>query len=331
MSATVCVTGAAGHLGSYLVKRLLQKGYTVHATTRNLGDEKKVGLLKALPQAETGLKLFEADIYKPEEFAAAVEGCEAVIHMATPLEHDSRSSQFKNTSEAAVAGVKSIVESCLRSGTVKKLIYTASVTAASPMEEDGTGFKDSMDESCWTPFHLSFPYATEFLTPYVSSKTLSEQEVLRYNGKLEVVSLACGLVGGDALVSTLPVTTGVMVSQATMNKELYHTLRFLEELMGKIPLVHVEDVCEAHIFCIDKPSITGRFLVANAYLSSAEIGHYWERCNSGVATAKEYMETSGRKVEWGSTKLRDLGFEYKHDVSDILNDSLKCAREKGQP
>ncbi|KAJ8900556.1 hypothetical protein K2173_025333 [Erythroxylum novogranatense] len=296
MSATVCVTGAAGHLGSYLVKRLLQKGYTVHATTRNLGDEKKVGLLKALPQAETGLKLFEADIYKPEEFAAAVEGCEAVIHMATPLEHDSRSSQFKNTSEAAVAGVKIIVESCLRSGTVKKLIYTASVTAASPMEEDGTGFKDSMDESCWTPFHLSFPYATEFLTAYLSSKTLSEQEVLRYNGKLEVV------------MSTLPVTTGVMVSQATMNTELYHTLRFLEELMGKIPLVHVEDVCEAHIFCIDEPSVVFIGLKHN-----------------------KYMETSGRKVEWGSTKLRDLGFEYKHDVSDILNDSLKCAREKGQP
>ncbi|KAJ8900456.1 hypothetical protein K2173_025233 [Erythroxylum novogranatense] len=320
MSTTVCVTGAAGYLGSYLVKGLLQKGYTVHATTRNKGDEKKVGLLKALPKAETGLKLFEADIYKPDEFAAAVEGCEAVIHMATPLEHDSQSSQFKNTSEAAIAGVKSIAESCLRSGTVKKLIYTASVMAASPMKEDGTGFKDSMDESCWTPFHLSFPSASASLTAYISSKTLSEQEVL-----------VCGLVGGDALVSNLPVSIGVMVSQATMNTELYHMLRDLEELMGKIPLVHVEDVCEAHIFCIDKPSISGRFLVANAYLSSAEIGHYWERCNSGIAIAKEYVEATGRKVEWGSTKLRDLGFEYKHDVSDILNDSLKCAREMGQP
>lgn len=39
--------------------------------------------------------------------------------------------QYKNTSEAAVAGTKSIVESCIRAKTVKKLIYTASVVAAS--------------------------------------------------------------------------------------------------------------------------------------------------------------------------------------------------------
>lgn len=72
--------------------------------------------------------------------------------------------QYKNTSEAAVAGVKSIAESCIRSGTVKQLIYTASVVAASPLKEDGSGYKDSMDETCWTPLNLSFAYSNDFLT-----------------------------------------------------------------------------------------------------------------------------------------------------------------------
>jgi cinnamoyl-CoA reductase len=32
---TVCVTGAGGFIASWLVKRLLEKGYTVRGTVRN--------------------------------------------------------------------------------------------------------------------------------------------------------------------------------------------------------------------------------------------------------------------------------------------------------
>jgi len=46
----------------------------------------------------------------------------------------------------------------VRSGTVKRLIYTASVVAASPLKEDGSDFKDVMDETCWTPLHDSLEY-----------------------------------------------------------------------------------------------------------------------------------------------------------------------------
>lgn len=36
-SETVCVTGAAGFIGSWLVMRLLESGYTVRATVRDPG------------------------------------------------------------------------------------------------------------------------------------------------------------------------------------------------------------------------------------------------------------------------------------------------------
>jgi len=35
---TVCVTGASGFIASWLVKFLLDRGYTVRGTVRNLGD-----------------------------------------------------------------------------------------------------------------------------------------------------------------------------------------------------------------------------------------------------------------------------------------------------
>lgn len=33
----MCVTGGSGYIGSWIVKRLLERGYTVHATVRNSG------------------------------------------------------------------------------------------------------------------------------------------------------------------------------------------------------------------------------------------------------------------------------------------------------
>ncbi|XP_021760342.1 putative anthocyanidin reductase [Chenopodium quinoa] len=141
----VCVTGGSGFIGSCLIKMLFNKGnYYVHATLRNL-----VNRLKGLEGAETRLKLFEADIYNPQQFDGAIKDCKFVFHVATPLLH-TQQSQYKGLTEASLAGVKSIIKSCIRSGTVRRLIYTASVMAASPLKDDEGGLKDFMDENCWT-------------------------------------------------------------------------------------------------------------------------------------------------------------------------------------
>ena len=70
--------------------------------------------------------------------------------------------QYKDTGEAAVAGVKIIAESCIKSKSVKKLIYTASAMAASPLKGAASGYKDVMDETCWSP--LDLPYEMYFVS-----------------------------------------------------------------------------------------------------------------------------------------------------------------------
>lgn len=330
----VCVTGAAGYIGSWLVKKLLEKGHIVHATLRNLEDESKVGLLKRLPHADKRLKLFKADIYSAEEFEPAIQGCKFLFHVATPMMHYTGNPKYKDTTEAALAGVKSIVESCLRSGTVKRVIYTASVTAASPLNEDDSGFKDSIDESCWTPLSLSTAFSSDSEMAYSSSKTISEKEVLSYNSKaakggLEVVSLVCGLVGGDTILPYLPLSFQTAISQHTANKSCYKELKWLQKLLGSVPLLHIEDVCEAHVFCMEKSSLVGRFLCASAYPTIGDMADYFSQKCPEIPISKEFIEEPEKRIGCGSTKLNDLGFVYKYDMKRILEDSVECARKMG--
>jgi hypothetical protein len=57
------------------------------------GDAAKVDLLKSLPNAANRLVLFQADIYNPIDFEPAIKGCDYVFHVATPLLHNTQSSQ----------------------------------------------------------------------------------------------------------------------------------------------------------------------------------------------------------------------------------------------
>ncbi|XP_048320596.2 NADPH HC-toxin reductase 1 isoform X2 [Ziziphus jujuba] len=346
----VCVTGASGFIGSWLVKRLLEKGHAVHATLRNLEDESKVGLLKSLPHADTKLSLFQADIYNPVDFDPAIKGCEFVFHVATPMLHNSQSSlilknlQYKDTAEAAIAGVRSIADSCIRSQTVKRLIYTASCMSASPVTDDGVGTKSCVDESCWTPLNVSFTYLNDFLLEsdgivfwmfmkgYTRSKTLAEKETLSYNevdnGKLEVVTIPCGVVGGDqTLLPYLNSTVETLLSQLSGNLSGYNSLKCVQEITGSIPLVHLEDVCEAHIFCMEQPSLRGRYFCSVVNPTLKEIALYVQENYPEYKIAEEGGAEKG--IVHDFTKLTNMGFVYKYRMEKILDDCIRYGKRFG--
>ncbi|XP_062091440.1 NADPH HC-toxin reductase 1-like [Humulus lupulus] len=329
----VCVTGGSGNICSWLINKLLSKGYTVHATLRNLDDETKVNFLKSFPGAKTRLLLFKADIYTPDDFEAPIQGCKYVFHIATPLLQTNVVFQNKNSSEATIGAAKSIAMFCERSGTVKRLIYTASVVAASPIKDDGSGFNDSMDETCWTPLNLSIPYSNEDYRAYLYSKTISERELLSIGNKdgdgLEVVTLACGLVGGDTLLPVIPFSVAMLYSHLKNSPILYDSLRYLEELLGKIPIIHIEDVCEALIFSMENPSVRGRFLCASAYVSTAEIASHYQQHYPQFHFKKEYLEGPKRHIEFDSSKLIAKGFVYKYNANMILDDCIASGRRMG--
>ncbi|KAL6841702.1 hypothetical protein ACP4OV_028214 [Aristida adscensionis] len=328
----VCVTGGTGYIGSWLVKKLLDRGCTVHATTRNLGDEGKTGLLRSLPGAAERLRLFEADIYDAATFEPAVAGCEFVFLVATPMMQNGIGSS-KDATEVMIEATRTILRQCEQAKTVRRVIHTGSVMAASPFKHDGTGFRDLVDESCWSPLIPSCDYRTEGLDGYVSSKTLSEKELLGYNAgddrAFEVVTLVCGLVGGDTLLPYVPDSVQVVVSPLTGAEPWLGGLRFMQAFLGAVPLLHVDDACEAHAFCMDPPSLAGRFLCAAAHPNLRDIvGHYRRRHPELNPPIKEVVG-EGVRVEAGTSKLQDLGFKYRFGVEEVLDGSVECSKRLG--
>ena len=73
-SKPVLVTGANGYVASWLVKRLLEDGITVHAAVRNPSNDKKIAHLKAAAEKASGsIRFFAADLMKPGSYKEAME------------------------------------------------------------------------------------------------------------------------------------------------------------------------------------------------------------------------------------------------------------------
>ncbi|KAL3649466.1 hypothetical protein CASFOL_005869 [Castilleja foliolosa] len=320
----VCVTGGTGFLGSWMVKRLLEDGYSVNTTSRIDPERKRdVSFLTNLPGASDRLTIFNADLDKPETFIPAIEGCVGVFHMAHPLDFQEKEPEDVKV-KRVTTGLQDILKACAESKTVKRVVYTSSISAAAfSTTPSPSGL---VDESSWTDVEFIRSLRT-YLGPYIVTKTLAEKAAIECAEELglELVSVVATWVTGPFICTHIP--DSVSVSMALIFNDKTHYKHLMDT-----SLVHVDDVARAHIHLFEYPEAKGRYLCSAVEftieklfeLISARYPEY------KIPNPESWKDLIPVKVSGLSTKkLEATGFKYENGLEEMYDGAIKSCKEKG--
>ncbi len=261
----VMVTGANGYVASWLVKRLLDEGITVHAAVRNPDNEQKIKHLKdAAANSKGEIKFFKADLLSPGSYKAAMEGCELVYHTASPFTIEVKDPQ-KELIEPAVQGTANVLNSAKEVASVKRVVVTSSCAAIYTDAIDTVNAPGGkLTEEVWnTTASLAYQ-------PYSYSKTLAEKKAWE---------IAEGQSQWDLVTLNPPGIFGPPLNPHNTTSESMNILKMLgggDMKMGApklgIGVVDVRDVAEAHYRAGFTPAAQGRYITAAHNTNFLEMG-----------------------------------------------------------
>lgn len=318
----VGVTGAGGFIGRHIVSALLREGVKVTATKRDLSN---IGSLRADIQTEVNceedsLQFVAADLLSDDGWDTIFQGCDAVIHTASPFPSRPPKSPDELV-ETAEKGTERVMRAAHMAG-VSRIIITSSVAAI--MMRADLDANASYDETHWSdPDHRR-------ADAYSLSKLRAEQKAWQLSEELglELTVLNPGLVFGSPIGQSAGTSVGII-------KRLFDGKDMALPDAG-FPSVDVRDVAKAHVLALQSPDCIGeRIALSQDTLAMVEMAgllrsiYPSKRIPKSVATGL-MVKTAARFDPELQTVLPFLGFHPKVSSSkarDLLNIEFRDVKE----
>ncbi|KAL6651456.1 hypothetical protein ACP70R_010381 [Stipagrostis hirtigluma subsp. patula] len=324
---TACVTGGNGYIASALIKMLLEKGYAVKTTVRKPEDKEANSHLEVLKELGH-LEVFKADLNIEGSYDEAVAGCDYAFLLAAPVNYRAADPE-KELIEPAVQGTLNVLKSCVKAGTVKRVILTSSTAAVSskPLEGDG----HVLDEESFSDVEYLTTHKTG-LWGYPVSKVLLEKAASKFAEEhgISLVTLCPSVTVGAAPDDKVYTTVPAILSLLSGDEAELRVLKGIEKASGSVPLVHVDDVARAHVFVAETEAASGRYICNSLDTTIVEIARFlaekYPQYNVNTNLSGDVLEKPIALLP--STKLIKEGFEFK-TLDEIYEDMVEYGKSLG--
>ncbi|WP_099221836.1 NAD-dependent epimerase/dehydratase family protein [Listeria costaricensis] len=249
MVEKVLVTGGTGFVGTQIIFQLLQKGYEVKTTVRSMASKNK--LLDVLKQNGISsfeqLQFVEADLSKDDHWDEAMDGCDYVLSVASPVFFEVPKEEAQ-VMRPAIEGITRILKAA-KAAKVKRVVMTSNFGAVGFSNKDKNVVTTEAD---WTDPN------EKGLSIYEKSKLLAEKaawDFIQKEGRgLEFVTINPVAIFGPAL--SAHISGSFMLLERVLSGSA----------IPNIPLniVDVRDVADMHIRAMTNPQANGERFIASA-------------------------------------------------------------------
>ncbi|KAK0460564.1 D-lactaldehyde dehydrogenase [Desarmillaria tabescens] len=268
----VLVSGASGYIAAWIVRTLLERGYTVRGTVRSLA--KGEHLKETFKSYGNKLEIVVVDdMSKDGAFDEAVKGVDAILHTASPVQLNADDPQ--ELIAPAVKGTVGMLTSAAKYGSSVRRIVVTSSCAAILRSESGT---ITLSEADWNE---QSPKEVEEkgrdappIAKYRASKVLAEKAAWSfYEGHKSEFSWDLTMINPPWVFGPFIHDVPTLNSLNATAKVWYDSV--VQENMGGLSpdailtlpghgWVDVRDLAEAHVRALEVEAAGGQRIIVSA-------------------------------------------------------------------
>ncbi len=314
MADKVLLTGVSGFLGSHTAIQLLEKGYSVAGTLRDMNRADSIKDIISNHTANIDLLSFvEADLNDAAVWSRIVDGVDYIQHIASPFPRELPKNE-QDLIRPAKDGTLAIMRAAARHG-VKRVVLTSS-TGAIVYGKDKENRSGTYTEGDWTDFHNR-----RDTTPYFRSKTIAEKAAWDFvrndDPDLELATVCPGAILGPILEEDFGTSANLVIKTLDGSVPALPNIGF--------DCVDVRSVANLLILAMEKKEAAGeRFIGSSGYLKFVDIARILKRQYPDRKVPKAVLPNVMVRLFSNIDPtlkpiLNDLGVERKVDHSKAKN------------